>query len=163
MRVFMSAAPTSALVATLILAHAAPAAANDRSMLARGLEAADRSVAYMQYGGRAPYVGPGSGTGLGRSGYTGPGSGTGLGRRHYVGPGSGTGLGRRRGIGGGALIGGLAAGALIGGAIASQAAPAPVYVVPGEDAISYCLQRFRSYDPESGTYLGYDGQRHPCP
>jgi hypothetical protein len=25
------------------------------------------------------------------------------------------------------------------------------------------LQRFRSYDPASGTYLGYDGQRHPCP
>ncbi len=27
---------------------------------------------------------------------------------------------------------------------------------------SYCAQRFRSYDPRSGTYLGYDGQRHPC-
>jgi BA14K-like protein len=25
------------------------------------------------------------------------------------------------------------------------------------------MQRFRSYDPQSGTYLGYDGQRHPCP
>ena len=21
----------------------------------------------------------------------------------------------------------------------------------------------QSYDPESGTYLGYDGHRHPCP
>ena len=31
----------------------------------------------------------------------------------------------------------------------------------GQDA--YCAQRFRSYDPGSGTYLGYDGQRHPCP
>lgn len=28
---------------------------------------------------------------------------------------------------------------------------------------AYCEQRFRSYDPASGTYLGYDGQRHPCP
>ena len=28
---------------------------------------------------------------------------------------------------------------------------------------SYCKQRFRSYDPASGTYLGYDGRRHPCP
>jgi hypothetical protein len=28
---------------------------------------------------------------------------------------------------------------------------------------AYCSQRFRSYDPASGTYLGYDGQRHPCP
>ena len=27
----------------------------------------------------------------------------------------------------------------------------------------YCAQRYRSYDPGSGTYLGYDGLRHPCP
>ena len=27
----------------------------------------------------------------------------------------------------------------------------------------YCAQRYKSYDPASGTYLGYDGQRHPCP
>ena len=33
----------------------------------------------------------------------------------------------------------------------------------GDDAEAYCIQRFRSYDPESGTYLGYDGLRHPCP
>ena len=25
-----------------------------------------------------------------------------------------------------------------------------------------CSQRYRSFDPASGTYLGYDGQRHPC-
>jgi hypothetical protein len=31
------------------------------------------------------------------------------------------------------------------------------------DAEAYCIQRFRSYDPETGTYLGYDGHRHPCP
>ena len=31
------------------------------------------------------------------------------------------------------------------------------------DSVAYCKQRFRSYDPASGTYLGYDGQRHPCP
>ncbi|HEX5506978.1 MAG TPA: BA14K family protein [Pseudolabrys sp.] len=31
------------------------------------------------------------------------------------------------------------------------------------DAVQYCMQRFRSYDPQSGTYLGYDGERHPCP
>jgi BA14K-like protein len=28
---------------------------------------------------------------------------------------------------------------------------------------SYCAQRYRSYDPASGTFMGYDGQRHPCP
>jgi hypothetical protein len=27
---------------------------------------------------------------------------------------------------------------------------------------SYCAQRYQSYDPASGTYLGYDGVRHPC-
>ena len=39
---------------------------------------------------------------------------------------------------------------------------APGYVAPGRDD-AYCAQRFRSYDPASGTYLGYDGTRHPCP
>ena len=33
---------------------------------------------------------------------------------------------------------------------------------PGQ-ASAYCAQRFKSYDPASGTYLGRDGQRHPCP
>jgi hypothetical protein len=33
----------------------------------------------------------------------------------------------------------------------------------GDDAVAYCMQRYKSYDPASGTYLGYDGQRHPCP
>ncbi|TYL99958.1 BA14K family protein [Bradyrhizobium rifense] len=42
---------------------------------------------------------------------------------------------------------------------------ATVAVVPdnGGDASAYCAQRFRSYDPASGTYLGNDGMRHPCP
>jgi hypothetical protein len=40
----------------------------------------------------------------------------------------------------------------------------PGYVVSSNDDDSgYCAQRYRSYDPASGTYLGYDGQRHPCP
>ena len=38
-----------------------------------------------------------------------------------------------------------------------------VPVVPGDDDAGSCAQRFRSYDPRSGTYLGYDGYRHPCP
>jgi len=25
-----------------------------------------------------------------------------------------------------------------------------------------CPQRYRSYDPASGTFLGYDGRRHAC-
>jgi hypothetical protein len=56
---------------------------------------------------------------------------------------------------------GLATGAIIGGALAqSQAQAAPVY---GGNTASYCAQRYRSYDPASGTYLGFDGLRHPCP
>src|SRR6266576_1841645 len=27
----------------------------------------------------------------------------------------------------------------------------------------YGCQHFRTYDPASGTYMGYDGQRHSCP
>ncbi|WP_316164983.1 MULTISPECIES: BA14K family protein [unclassified Bradyrhizobium] len=76
--------------------------------------------------------------------------------------------------GAGVGIGAGIAGALIGGAIigATQPygyygyGPGPVYVAPAPyvgDAVSYCAQRFRSYDPYSGTYLGYDGLRHPCP
>jgi hypothetical protein len=26
----------------------------------------------------------------------------------------------------------------------------------------YCAQRYRSYDPASGTYMGYDGRRRSC-
>ncbi|HZH52689.1 MAG TPA: BA14K family protein [Microvirga sp.] len=58
---------------------------------------------------------------------------------------------------------GLATGAIIGGALAQQQQQAPVYAAPNQSAVAYCSQRFRSYDPASGTYLGYDGQRHPCP
>ena len=36
----------------------------------------------------------------------------------------------------------------------------PAYAM-GPDA-TYCAQRYRSYDPASGTFMGYDGQRHPC-
>jgi|SRR5580698_3199185 hypothetical protein len=80
---------------------------------------------------------------------------------------------RHWGGGPGPAIGlGIAAGALLGAAIAAQ----PYYYGPGYyppgyygppppsgDPVSYCMSRFKSYDPGSGTYLGYDGLRHPCP
>jgi hypothetical protein len=25
-----------------------------------------------------------------------------------------------------------------------------------------CAERYRSYDPKSGTFIGHDGRRHPC-
>jgi BA14K-like protein len=68
------------------------------------------------------------------------------------------------------------AGAIVGGAIVGATHPygygpgyayAPGYVAvsPYNDGseVGYCEQRFRSYDPGSGTYLGFDGLRHPCP
>ncbi len=41
--------------------------------------------------------------------------------------------------------------------------PAEVGVVAQGSDPSYCAQRYRSYDPATGTYLGFDGLRHPCP
>lgn len=61
--------------------------------------------------------------------------------------------------GGGTAAGiglGLAAGAIIGGAIAAGQAQA-------QQNAAYCAQRYRSYDPRSGTYLSRDGNRYPCP
>ena len=64
---------------------------------------------------------------------------------------------------------GFATGALIGSALAAPYyydtyPPAYAYVPEaGAGSAAYCEQRFRSYDPASGTYLGYDGLRHPCP
>ena len=70
---------------------------------------------------------------------------------------------------------GFAAGVAIGGIAAAPYyyRPYPYYYSPAypaygpysgaNAAIAYCMNRFRSYDPYSGTYLGYDGFRHPCP
>jgi hypothetical protein len=63
--------------------------------------------------------------------------------------------------------GGFAAGAILGGLLAAPyyygPPPGYYYGPPPGDAVAYCMQRFRSYDPRSGTYLGNDGYRHPCP
>lgn len=40
--------------------------------------------------------------------------------------------------------------------------PPPSRPVAG-DPVAYCMQRYRSYDPESGTYMSRDGYRRPCP
>ena len=83
-------------------------------------------------------------------------------RRGWRGRGYGYGYGyRRRGYGPGLGLG-LATGAIIGGALAAQAAAPPPVAYSG-DVVAYCSQRFKSYDPASGTYLGYDGNRHSCP
>lgn len=67
----------------------------------------------------------------------------------WIGRGGGN-VGLGIGLGGGALI--------VGGAIAASAAEQQ-----RRDAIGYCMQRYRSYDPQSMTYLGSDGCRRQCP
>ena len=81
--------------------------------------------------------------------------------RGWYGPGWGVGAG----LLGGAIIGGmLAAPSYYGSGPYYGYYAAPGYYGPRPgDAVAYCVQRFRSYDPNSGTYLGYDGYRHPCP
>ncbi len=57
---------------------------------------------------------------------------------------------------------GLAAGVLAAQALSQpRYAPAPVYR-GGGDWYAYCASKYRSFDPASGTYLGYDGRRHYC-
>jgi hypothetical protein len=62
------------------------------------------------------------------------------------------------------VLGGLALGAMVGAATAAP--PPPAYYAPGyaadSDWIAYCSSKYRSFDPRTGTYLGYDGLRHPC-
>jgi hypothetical protein len=107
-------------------------------------------------------------------------AGRGPARSQYQHPGYGH--GQSRGYGVGAGVAAVGAGALIGGALATQNQgyytdqTYPVYSDPGYqysdaapvvsdngDSVAYCEQTYRSYDPSSGTYLGYDGFRHPCP
>jgi len=51
----------------------------------------------------------------------------------------------------------------IAGVALGAAAAAAAQDANRADAVAYCAQRYRSYDPRTGTYLGYDGYRHPCP
>jgi len=80
------------------------------------------------------------------------------------------------GWGGGAFVGGLAAGAIIGGAVAAPyyygspyyagpgyPPPPEAYGPPPDGDVQYCMQRYKSYNPNTGTYLGNDGRRHSCP
>jgi hypothetical protein len=131
-------------------------------------------------GGGAARMGGGGGGGAVRFGS----GASGAPAPRFNGGGGGGGYAYRRGGGGGGFIPGAVAGALVGGALvggygyggpgyyapgyyddqyyddgAVAVAPAPV----GDDAVAYCMQTYRSYDPGSGTYMGNDGYRHPCP
>jgi BA14K-like protein len=85
---------------------------------------------------------------------------------------------------GGGFAAGIIGGMILGGILGAQGPyyyhrpyyyygyPPPYYYHPPyyyrpyvyrDPAVAYCLRRFKSYDPYSMTYLGYDGLRHPCP
>lgn len=86
---------------------------------------------------------------------------------------------------GAGIAAGVIGGALAAGALAAPPpppvyvypAPAPVYVAPpayaapraygysveDTDAVAYCSRRFRSYNPETGTYIAKGGVERPCP
>jgi hypothetical protein len=94
----------------------------------------------------------------------------------YAGGGGGYRNGYGHGNGYGYGYGGAALGVgLLGGAIIGSQYPyddsgydygAQYDVGPqegGGDSEGYCERTYRSYDPASGTYLGYDGLRHSCP
>lgn len=62
---------------------------------------------------------------------------------------------------------GIAAG-IIGGVVISQAGRANGYSerryrASGSSAAQHCADTYRSFDWNSGTYMGYDGERHVCP
>lgn len=124
----------------------APASAAEAPGVARQILANGTAVEFAQWRGRRGFRRGGYGY---RRGFYGPRYGY---RRGYYG---------RRGALVGAGIAGLATGAIIGGALAAQAAPGPGVAV-NPDWIAYCSQKYRSFDPASGTYLGYDGKRHAC-
>jgi BA14K-like protein len=49
------------------------------------------------------------------------------------------------------------------GAMASVPLGDGAYISMGSGAnAASCARRHRSYDPETGTFLGRDGYRHPC-
>ena len=106
------------------------------------------------YAGRGYYGGRGYGN---RRGYGVGGLGLGLGL-------AGAGLGY--GYGGGYYGGGYYGGGYYDGGYAPVGYGEQVVETQGvsdAEQVAYCVQRFRSYDRRSGTYLGNDGQRHACP
>ena len=149
----------AALVGTALIAapaSAAPITATAAPALATAGAAGDlvEAVQYRRYG----YYGP-------RYGY----------RGGYYRGGRGAAVGA--GIAAGVIGGALAAGALAGPRYVEPApvyvAPAPVYAAPAPvygapvraygyseadvDAVAYCSRRFKSYDPETGTYIAKGG------
>lgn len=54
-------------------------------------------------------------------------------------------------------------GAWVAAGIAGLAIGAAAANAGGSDSVAECAQRYRSYNPATGTYTGYDGMQYPCP
>ncbi len=153
----------AALTGTMLLAapaSAAPLSATSTAALALAENGKNltETVQYRRYGPRYGYRGGP------RYGYRG-------GYGYRTGRGAAVGAGIAAGA-----IGALAAGALLAPrsvyaepvyAEPLYAEPlyraSPVYGAGDVDAVAYCSRRFRSYDPETGTYIGTGGVVRSCP
>jgi hypothetical protein len=82
----------------------------------------------------------------------------GYGGRGYYGRRNGNGLGIGLGIAG-AVIGG----AIIAGESRRRYYSNDEYYDSGSYGSARCAAAFRSYDSDTGTYTGYDGETHRCP
>ena len=71
------------------------------------------------------------------------------------------GYGNRRGGNGAGIALGIGA-AIIGGIVLSEAARAEHRTAHGGDW-DRCAQTYRSFEPSTGLYTGYDGVRRTCP
>ena len=78
---------------------------------------------------------------------------------------------------GGGFLGGLIGGA-VGGVVGGMLRPPPYYPPPvyyppppptyqpyayPPDQVAWCMQRYRSYNPQTGFFVGFDNQLHRCP
>ena len=50
----------------------------------------------------------------------------------------------------------------ISGIVFTRAFPAGVFLAWGPNRLHYCAARYRSFDPVTGTYLTYRGERRIC-
>jgi hypothetical protein len=133
----------------VVPATAAPLAGALSKDLAPSVQAGDDLIP-VQFGGGTSRSNP---AGVNRGGNRGGGGGGnyhrgGGGRGGYHGHGGG-------GDDGAGVAAGVLGGLLLGAIIANEAQRG--------QGVDYCMRRYRSYDPQSMTYMGNDGRRHSCP
>ncbi|MDQ2080755.1 BA14K family protein [Xanthobacteraceae bacterium Astr-EGSB] len=143
MRLITTLTMTAALIGSAVLfadraASAAPIANGASTMSQQASQLADTLHVQVQRGPRGVRVGPGP-----------------RGPRGGPGPRGGW----RGGGGGGAVAAGIAGGLMLGIIAAEQARAAS----QRDALIAQCARRFRSYDPQTQTYVGRGGRIYSCP